>query len=279
MFHKLIKHLPFHKEPNKTLPNFLGLGAQKSGTTWLHEMLKQHPEIYLPEARKELMFFDVERNFNNDNYAQYFTNAGGSSIIGEITAGYLWTSSYRDDEYQIDAFRKSLPARVKSTLGKDLKFIVLLRHPVHRAISAYLHHHYNGSFSDKSISDCWHEDGIVHMGFYSRHLDSWINEFSRQNFHITTYEKAIENKQLYLDCVCDFFGINHFVPTQSERKYQTKYHYTITPDGVFVELKEGAKKLIEPNEIKELNHLYKQEIKRLTERHNVDTRHWRSLLK
>lgn len=43
------------------LPNFLILGAQKSGTTWFGRMLNQHPEIFV--YGKEIHFFDKERNF------------------------------------------------------------------------------------------------------------------------------------------------------------------------------------------------------------------------
>jgi len=39
-------------------PNFICIGAQKSGTTWLHENLGKHPDIFLPYKRKELIYFD-----------------------------------------------------------------------------------------------------------------------------------------------------------------------------------------------------------------------------
>jgi hypothetical protein len=37
-----------------TIPNFLGIGVPKAGTTWLYELLKAHPEVYVPSYRKEL---------------------------------------------------------------------------------------------------------------------------------------------------------------------------------------------------------------------------------
>ena len=38
-------------------PNFLGIGAPRSGTTWLYNMLKQHPQVWMPPI-KELHYFD-----------------------------------------------------------------------------------------------------------------------------------------------------------------------------------------------------------------------------
>lgn len=259
---------------NPTLPNFLGLGAQKSGTTWLHEMLKQHPDIYLPEARKELMYFDVENNYNNENYSSFFTNATGKRIVGEITAGYLWTSGYKNNLYQIDEFRQSIPSRVKSVLGENIRFVVLLRHPVKRAVSAYLHHHYNGALSGRSFKDCWQGDGIVHMGFYSRHLDAWLTEFEREKFHIRTYEQVVKDKQAYLDSLCRFFNIDTFKPDRSEKKYQAKYNYNIQDSGVYIESPDGPQKMIDINDLNELAEIYAEDIERLKREYGVDVSHW-----
>lgn len=41
-----------------TLPSFLGIGAMRSGTTWLDQMLRSHADIYMSERRKEVHFFD-----------------------------------------------------------------------------------------------------------------------------------------------------------------------------------------------------------------------------
>lgn len=45
------------KTPTRTGPNFLGIGAPRCGTTWLHKMLEQHPEVWLPPI-KEVHYFD-----------------------------------------------------------------------------------------------------------------------------------------------------------------------------------------------------------------------------
>ena len=40
------------------LPDFLGIGAQRSGTTWLYEQLRGHPQVVMSSKRKEIHFFD-----------------------------------------------------------------------------------------------------------------------------------------------------------------------------------------------------------------------------
>ena len=50
----------------KNLPTFLGIGAQKAGTTWLYKKLVQHPEIWIP-PKKELHFFDNSSHYLKAN--------------------------------------------------------------------------------------------------------------------------------------------------------------------------------------------------------------------
>lgn len=51
----------------KTFPNFLGIGAQKAGTSWLHECLKKHSEIWLP-PEKEIHYFDRNPKYSTPNF-------------------------------------------------------------------------------------------------------------------------------------------------------------------------------------------------------------------
>lgn len=74
-------------------PNFFIVGKQKSGTTALYDMLKQHSEVYMPE-RKETGFFskDISKEkaiLNKREYLNLFKNAEKEKAIGEATASYL----------------------------------------------------------------------------------------------------------------------------------------------------------------------------------------------
>ena len=106
-----------------TLPDFLGVGTQKGGTTYLYELLKRHPQVFLAEP-KEQHFFSLHWQRGADWYRRQFASAAESQICGEITPYYL--------------FHPEAPARIQSLLP-NVKLIVLLRDPVERALSQYFH--------------------------------------------------------------------------------------------------------------------------------------------
>ena len=109
--------------------NFFCIGTQKSGTTTLHDILSQHPDIFLSE-QKETHFF-CRTDFYNKGYdwykKSYFKNANDIEYIGEIDPDYLF-------------FEKTIERIAENCSVSDTKFIVVLRNPVDR-------HHVNAYFS------------------------------------------------------------------------------------------------------------------------------------
>lgn len=102
------------------MPDFLGIGAQKAGTTWLHQNLQHHPGFYFPPHIKEIRFFDARFYMSVAHYSAYFEPAG-SRVTGDITPGYGALPVSR-----IRFIRKLIP---------DAKLILLLRNPIERAWS------------------------------------------------------------------------------------------------------------------------------------------------
>ena len=109
------------------LPNFFILGAAKAGTTTLFDLLKQHPQVYLP-FNKEPMFFSHDDNYKRgtDWYIRtYFQQAVNFPVRGEATPHYLYWS-------------EKVATRIQHLYaGSPVKFIVMLRDPVSRAYSWY----------------------------------------------------------------------------------------------------------------------------------------------
>ena len=105
------------------LPDFLGIGTQKGGTTYLHALLQHHPQIFLATP-KEQHFFTLHWKRVGHWYADQFAQAESHQCCGEVTPYYL--------------FHPEVPQRIKSQLP-DVKLIVLLRDPVERALSQYFH--------------------------------------------------------------------------------------------------------------------------------------------
>lgn len=110
------------------LPDFLCIGAQKAGTTTLHELLGRHPGVHLAE-RKEIHYFSLHFARPLGWYRERFTGARRRQRIGETTPYYL--------------FHPLAPGWIAETLP-DVRLIVLVRDPVERAISGYFHARRNG---------------------------------------------------------------------------------------------------------------------------------------
>ena len=105
------------------LPDFLGLGTQKGGTTTLHRLLSAHPQVFLPDC-KEVHYFDQNHHHPPAWYAKHFQSIGRAQCCGDITPFYL--------------FHPQVPQRIHALLP-SARLVVLLRDPVERALSQIFH--------------------------------------------------------------------------------------------------------------------------------------------
>ena len=200
-----------------TLPNFMCLGAAKSGTTTLYDILRQHPDIYIP-AFKEPHFFDIPENYKNgiEWYKRnYFRNAN-KKIIADFTPSYF--------------FEKEAPKRIFKNLGRDMKFLVVFRNPVDRAYSHYLHSKRDDNESEnfeKSLelevsrlnkhenqSDylSYLRHSYVHQGIYAQMIDRYLQYFSLDNFLFIHFEnELLQERELTIKRILEFLEIDSSV--------------------------------------------------------------------
>lgn len=196
-------------------PNFMCIGAAKSGTTTLYDILRQHPQVYIPTF-KEPHFFDIPENFNNgkDWYLKsYFQNAKNEKWLGDFTPSYF--------------FGHDVAQRIHSTLGSEVKFIVILRHPVDRAYSHYLHairdEREELSFEEaieqeqQRLASYIKEKDYVNVlrhsylsqSMYGKMLETYLNFFPLEQFLIINFEdEFLSNRQVTIDKVYDFLGLD-----------------------------------------------------------------------
>jgi len=104
--------------------DFIGVGFPRSGTTWLHEVMKAHPDIYVPTLRKELNFFKGQANLDWDWYRSFFDNVDSEQYksVGEISTAYIRNLD------RIIQIKENYP---------NIKIIICLRNPVDRMYSNY----------------------------------------------------------------------------------------------------------------------------------------------
>ena len=189
-------------------PDFLIIGAQKCGTTWLWRMIDAHPGSDLP-AKKEIHFFGASEKYNLGKswYYEHFRGLDPEKVTGEASTTYFfdrmpyWYNA--EPDLVFDDSLGSIPLLVNQELP-DVKAIVVLRNPVRRAISAY-HHlmkraavdraQYGGSLSPATSLE---EAGtkfpkmrILEYGFYSRYLQKWMEIFPSDRLKVLIFEDDV----------------------------------------------------------------------------------------
>jgi len=206
------------------VPDFLIVGAAKSGTSSLHTYLSKHPDIYMPQKRKELYFWHVATNPNRsildhagegniplrlEEYLEYFEDAREDQIVGEACPSYL---------YFHDHVLKNLKQHHAN--WNDVKIIIILREPVSRIISQYrfvckkqLDPDFL-SFSDslKVEADRVKKNELLpdlfytEVSKYAEQVEFYLKNFN--NVHVCLYDDLKENPRGLVESLCDFLGVD-----------------------------------------------------------------------
>lgn len=174
------------------LPDFVGIGAQRAGSTWLHELLAAHSRIYMPTRRKEVHYFDLYHNRGRGWYESFFREARPGQVVGEVTPDYLHTPGCAE--------------RVAASLP-DAKLVVILRDPVERAYSHYKKlvkdDNYRGSFGDVLME----RPDLTERGFYAAQLSEYLRHFGRDRFYLLVYEDAVRDVERTKTTLARFLGL------------------------------------------------------------------------
>jgi len=176
------------------LPDFLIIGVQKSGTTWLARMLRQHPDVHMPG--NEVHYFDKVHNYKKGEewYRGHFTGAERKQAVGEKTPDYIW--AYGDG---VEGHDPDVHKNVYETLP-EAKLIVLLRNPVDRAVSATKHIIRSGRVSPRhSLDELLMGDeydrirghGVLEYGYYHQHLSAYLDLFSPSQLLVLFFEEDV----------------------------------------------------------------------------------------
>lgn len=179
-----------------------------------------HPEVFVPE-RKELYFFSRRTEYAKgiEWYRAQFNSATIQHAIGELTADYLWTTSEPADLLESDR-NPNIPALVKKYYP-DQKFIIILRDPVERAISAFYHHIRARRIPPTAnILQTGKRFGILPMGYYDQHLENWFAEYDSERFLILLFEEDVRSNPISgIKKVFKFLGVNEdFVPSSADKR-------------------------------------------------------------
>lgn len=196
--------------------DFIGIGAAKSGSTWIAECLNEHPEISYPTEKcgeRELYFFNtpdlggllkgIPSNYDKGLLWYFDQFPQGGKVWGEFCNSYL------PDPEAARRIKKFFP---------EVKLLVALRNPVDMAYSLYWYFK-SGVFSYiPDIPDTF-EDFVKNrrakeLGLYDKHLTRYFERFPSGNIHIMFFEDVKNRPRELLRELYSFLGVSpDFVPS------------------------------------------------------------------
>lgn len=178
------------------LPNFLFLGVDKAGSSWLHEALLRHPQVYLTPA-KDLYFFDRYYDRGLEWYAGQFRGAAAShAVVGEICPDYLASPH--------------APERIRSSLG-DVRLMATLRDPVSRAYSSFLYMRKHGEGPPTFRAALRSFPDLIEHGRYGTQLRRYRSTFDPRLLHVALFDDLQSDPQGFFDGVLSFLGLERCV--------------------------------------------------------------------
>ncbi|MBU3926055.1 sulfotransferase [Patescibacteria group bacterium] len=189
--------------------DFVGIGAPRSGTTWISRCLDEHPQICFSKT-KEFHFFMFDKRYQRGlNYLKkQFTHCQPNTIKGEWSVDYLYS------EEVAQRIKKDFP---------DTKILICLRDPVERAHNHFLfqkqnsnigHHH---NFKDIILPNDKYK--YLERGFYAKYIKKYLEFFPRENIYIMFFEDIKEKPLELIQSLYQFLGVDkNFIPSNLNKK-------------------------------------------------------------
>lgn len=217
------------------LPNFIIIGAAKSGTTTLHSYLSMHPDVTVGDTNevyfddpKEPQFFAIDSIYGKglDYYSKLFSSAGENQICGEASTCYT-----------LYPYFPQVASRISSAIP-NVKLIYIMRNPVERAYSFYVqliknyqkatgNYHISRTFEEcifpeqfptRAARDDFFayfdaylvdEPGIfLEAGKYYTQIMQYLEYFERDQILFLMFDQLIQNPDSVLKNVCNFLAID-----------------------------------------------------------------------
>lgn len=192
------------------LPNLIIIGAQKCGTTSLHYYLSLHPHIVMSKE-KELDFFVAEKRWPKGLawYESCFT--GAARVYGESSPNYTNYPYFR-----------GVPARMHAVVPAA-KLIYVVRDPLERMISSYIHAYSEGRENRPIEAALRHPEryGYVHRSLYSLQLEQYLAYYPVSQMLVMTAEELQEQRRSALRRVFAFLQVD---PDFYCRRYEIRRH-------------------------------------------------------
>jgi hypothetical protein len=187
------------------LPNFIGVGPQRTATTWLREALSPH--VGFPKGVNETMFFDLHYNKGLQWYQSHFRGYPASIVLGEIAPTYFHSTEAR--------------CRIVRNLP-ECKIICTFRDPVKRLYSMYrLLREYGWTTLpfERAISEV---PLMMESSAYTKHFGEWRQVFGAGRVLALINYDLYRSPDEYVKTVCDFIEIPRFSLSEEQKQPTAK---------------------------------------------------------
>jgi hypothetical protein len=181
-----------------SLPNFVYVGAAKAGSTWLYAALGEHPEVFIPTA-KRTYFFDRYYECGSEWYSAHFRPNRQQRAVGEICHDYF--------------LDRKVAGRIKQTIP-NAKVICCLRNPAERLVSAFIHEREHGHIGAMTFDEFVASDAARRKNDYVENLRPFYDVFEQDQLLVLLYDDLCAAPEAFYARVCRFLGIDDtFVPS------------------------------------------------------------------
>jgi hypothetical protein len=193
------------------LPNLVVIGAQKCGTSALHQYLRRHPEIRMSRP-KEVNFFIEERNWGRgvDWYRERFDERG--RVRGESSP-----------DYTAHPYYAGVPERMRSVVP-GARLIYLVRDPIDRIVAQWIHNYANG-VQHLPLAEAVREPGSTYVprSRYAEQLERFLAVFPRESFLILDQGELLSDRRGSLRRVFEFLEVDesHWDPRYEELRHES----------------------------------------------------------
>ncbi len=192
-------------------PTYVGVGAQKCASTWLHRVLAEHPEVAVPEI-KEVDFF----SYRYDHGLQWYERGLARGRPGARARGEISPSYFADP---------AVPERIARYVP-DARILLSLRDPVERALSNHRHEvrvgHLQGDLSFEA--GLANNPMYVEQGLYATHLRRWLKYFGRERILVVLMDDIAADPLAVCRAVYRFLGVDdRHAPAGMSQRFNPSY--------------------------------------------------------
>jgi hypothetical protein len=185
--------------PMTRLPDFLVIGAMKSGTTSLYEDLVRQPAIYFPPGQKEPHVLAGDRVLTaagREDYARLYRGASQEQLCGDASTGY----TKRPDV-------EGVALRAQRVLGSGWKAIYVVREPLARTISHHYHELSRGELSGSLDEAIVRYPRLIDYSRYAYQLRPWFDVLEADRIRVVRFEDYVADRRETISSLCHFLGI------------------------------------------------------------------------